>query len=291
MADALLRGSSWSSSSGSSDPHASAADASTDGSSTPPMPCAVAPRPSPRRRRETRALEIDMALPGAPRRAASPALTPAKTPARVPGAASVGSAPAEARAKRTAPAGSRENGSIDVDIVDGFEFRSQASNLSVEPAVKMKRPRGKRRAPRAPARELPAAAEFVPEEAEGLRLHLSSSSATGYKGVSKGEGGNLGRFRAQTYTGGESSHLGFFDTAVDAAVAYARSVGAKRQKCVLPGREQQLQQRDPQQLQEGDPPLLERASLQARRPSATSAHIAAAPATHPHPRRAWPATV
>jgi len=232
-----------------------------------------------------------MALPGAPRRAASPALTPAKTPARVPGAASVGSAPAEARAKRTAPAGSRENGSIDVDIVDGFEFRSQASNLSVEPAVKMKRPRGKRRAPRAPARELPAAAEFVPEEAEGLRLHLSSSSATGYKGVSKGEGGNLGRFRAQTYTGGESSHLGFFDTAVDAAVAYARSVGAKRQKCVLPGREQQLQQRDPQQLQEGDPPLLERASLQARRPSATSAHIAAAPATHPHPRRAWPATV
>ena len=119
-----------------------------------------------------------MALPGATRRAASPALTPAKTPARVPSAASVSSAPAEARAKRTAPAGSRENGSIDVDIVDGFEFRSQASNLSVEPAVKMKRPRGKRRAPRAPARELPAATESVPEEAEGFAL-LSQLAALG----------------------------------------------------------------------------------------------------------------
>jgi len=62
-------------------------------------------------------------------------------------------------------------------------------------------------------------------EAEGLRLHLSSSSSTGYKGVSKGERGNSGRFRAQTYTGGETCHLGFFDTAVEAAVAYARAVG------------------------------------------------------------------
>jgi len=72
-----------------------------------------------------------------------------------------------------------------------------------------------------------AAAEAPVAEAEGMRLHLSSSSSTGYKGVYKGDRGNSGRFRAQTYRsgpGGENCHLGFFDTAVEAAVAYARAV-------------------------------------------------------------------
>jgi len=59
------------------------------------------------------------------------------------------------------------------------------------------------------------------EEAEGLRLHLSSSSSTGYKGVYE----HSGRFVAQDRRGGRNASLGTFDTAVEAAVAYARAVG------------------------------------------------------------------
>ena len=59
--------------------------------------------------------------------------------------------------------------------------------------------------------------------AEGLRLHLSSSSATGYMGVSKLP--SSGRFQAQHWVGGRLVYLGSSDTAVEAAVAYARAVG------------------------------------------------------------------
>ena len=71
-------------------------------------------------------------------------------------------------------------------------------------------------APAADAAEAPVVAV-----AEGLRLHLSSSSITGYKGVCD----RSGRFDAQHWVGGRNVKLGRFDTAVEAAVAYARAVG------------------------------------------------------------------
>ena len=55
------------------------------------------------------------------------------------------------------------------------------------------------------------------EEAEGF-LHLSATSATGYKN-------NAGRL--PTRTGRRLQNLGFFDTAVEAAVAYARHMAEK----------------------------------------------------------------
>ena len=58
-------------------------------------------------------------------------------------------------------------------------------------------------------------------EAEGLRLHLSSGSVTGYKGVCK----DRGRFQARHWMDGSLAHLGNFYTAAEAAVAYARAVG------------------------------------------------------------------
>ena len=62
-------------------------------------------------------------------------------------------------------------------------------------------------------------------EADGVLLHLSGKSTTGYAGVSKLA---TGRFRAQHYVGGKQVRLGHFGTAVQAAVAYARAVGHAR---------------------------------------------------------------
>ena len=56
----------------------------------------------------------------------------------------------------------------------------------------------------------------VVEEAEGVPLHLSSKSSTGYKGVWKNEKNKL---RAYSSVDGETVHLGTFGTAVDAALA------------------------------------------------------------------------
>ena len=60
-----------------------------------------------------------------------------------------------------------------------------------------------------------------PAEAEGLRLHLSSSNSTGYKNV----GEHPGRFQAKRVVDGRMVYIGSFDTAVEAAVAYARTAG------------------------------------------------------------------
>ena len=63
----------------------------------------------------------------------------------------------------------------------------------------------------------------VATEAEGLRLQLSSSSGTGYRGVRKRASG---RFQAEhKVDGGRRVSLGTFATAVEAAVAYTRAVG------------------------------------------------------------------
>jgi len=61
----------------------------------------------------------------------------------------------------------------------------------------------------------------VATEAEGLRLHLSRRASTGYKGVCL----QKGRFRASCTRDGRSLFLGYFDSAVEAAVAYALAVG------------------------------------------------------------------
>ncbi|EOD04451.1 hypothetical protein EMIHUDRAFT_443034 [Emiliania huxleyi CCMP1516] len=67
----------------------------------------------------------------------------------------------------------------------------------------------------------------VAAEAEGLRLHLSSCSFTGYKGVRKDvRKERPGRFEAYlARVDGRQVGLGTFGTAVEAAVAYARAVG------------------------------------------------------------------
>ena len=68
---------------------------------------------------------------------------------------------------------------------------------------------------------LHAPAVAVATEAEGLRLHLSSSSSTGYKNVFK----DGSRFKVEHRVDGRQVRVGSFDTAVEAAVAYARAVG------------------------------------------------------------------
>jgi len=62
----------------------------------------------------------------------------------------------------------------------------------------------------------------VVAEAEGSRLHLSSNSSTGYRGVQMA---STGRFQARHSVDGKDVSLGYFDTAVEAAVAYARVAG------------------------------------------------------------------
>ena len=71
------------------------------------------------------------------------------------------------------------------------------------------------------------------EEAEGLRLHMSTHihSKTGYRGVSlqMGKGGvYTGRYVATFTLAMSKIEIGVFDTAVEAAVAYARHVGSHR---------------------------------------------------------------
>ena len=61
----------------------------------------------------------------------------------------------------------------------------------------------------------------VVAEAEDLRLHLSSRSATGYKGVYNARD----CFSAQRRTSEGFKYLGTFKTAVEAAVAYAKDAG------------------------------------------------------------------
>ena len=56
------------------------------------------------------------------------------------------------------------------------------------------------------------------EEAEGVRLYLSARSMTGYRGVDK----DGGKYRARTNRSGQRVLLGYFGTAIEAALACAR---------------------------------------------------------------------
>ena len=66
-------------------------------------------------------------------------------------------------------------------------------------------------------------AAVVVEEAQGLKLHLSSRSSTGYKGVTQPKGSR--KFRCVLSADGKSHFLGNHDTAIEAAVAYAKRAG------------------------------------------------------------------
>ena len=65
-------------------------------------------------------------------------------------------------------------------------------------------------------------------EAQGVRLHLSGKSPTGYVGVYPN--GASGRYEAKISSGGKMIYLGRYDTAVEAAVAFARQKQS-RQEC------------------------------------------------------------
>ena len=73
---------------------------------------------------------------------------------------------------------------------------------------------------------------LVVEEAEGLRLHLNAENATGYRGcyLVTSRAGQPTPFKAQA--NGER-HLGYFATAVEAAVCYARHMQAEAVKAVV----------------------------------------------------------
>tara|TARA_B110001452_G_scaffold30500_1_gene23916 strand:+ start:256 stop:1530 length:1275 start_codon:yes stop_codon:yes gene_type:complete len=64
-------------------------------------------------------------------------------------------------------------------------------------------------------------------EAEGLTLLKSESSNTGYKGVSFGRKAKAKPYHAQVQRGGKPVTLGYFATAEEAALAYARTPEAQ----------------------------------------------------------------
>ena len=76
----------------------------------------------------------------------------------------------------------------------------------------------RRAGPAPPPKPKPA----VVEEFDGLRLHLSSKNSMGYLGVSLVSGS--GRFQAQLRDNGKQVYIGTYDTAVEAAAAYARTL-------------------------------------------------------------------
>ena len=97
---------------------------------------------------------------------------------------------------------------------DGEDVYLGFFGTAVEAAVAYARAVGEYQPPAQPP---PA----VAAEEEGLHLHFSSNNATGYKGVFKQASG---RFKSQRMVDGKEVRLGTFDTAVEAAVAYARAV-------------------------------------------------------------------
>ena len=64
--------------------------------------------------------------------------------------------------------------------------------------------------------------QVLGEEVNGLRLHRSHRSPTGYAGVRRQESKRGGGFRADISYRGRRIHLGVFATARAAAVEYAR---------------------------------------------------------------------
>jgi len=71
---------------------------------------------------------------------------------------------------------------------------------------------------------LTAAEAIAAAATEGLELVPSSSNVTGFKGVLR----NRGRYQTKVREGGKKRNLGFFASLEEAALCYARHVGAAR---------------------------------------------------------------
>ena len=110
----------------------------------------------------------------------------------------------------------------------------RASDLAPHNNAKTKHIAGGEVAPPKPAPPKPAkpSVEGVAEEAEGYKLHLAnrSNSSTGYKGVSTLPNG---RFIAIYYDSALKKNvcLGTYNTAVEAAVAYAKHIAGDEDLC------------------------------------------------------------
>ena len=61
-------------------------------------------------------------------------------------------------------------------------------------------------------------------EKEGLQVHISTKSGSGFKGVHVASSKAIRGFKAVHYADGVETTLGYYDSAVEAAVAYARYV-------------------------------------------------------------------
>ena len=73
----------------------------------------------------------------------------------------------------------------------------------------------------------PRAANVDPDVVEGYTLLRSSSTASGYAGVYQLP---TGKFKASACFDGKSTHIGHFDTAIEAAVAYAKHVAQNEEE-------------------------------------------------------------
>ena len=73
-----------------------------------------------------------------------------------------------------------------------------------------------------------AVAPTVAREAEEMQLHLSLRSCTGYQGVFRlADKARAKPFQAHMWRDGRKVSLGYFATAVEAAIAYAKHVAAE----------------------------------------------------------------
>ena len=111
---------------------------------------------------------------------------------------------------------------VEDDLEDDLEGDSKLGELgsraSMAPALAPTQPTRKRPLPPT-ANESRSAAED-----EGLELVPSSSSETGFKGVTK----HHGKYKAEVRDNGKQRHLGTFATPEEAALCYARHIGAER---------------------------------------------------------------
>ena len=108
----------------------------------------------------------------------------------------------------------------------------------------------------------------VVTKAQGFDLHLSDRSNSGYKHVYAGKPSRKGRrFEAKVRrSGGGVEHLGYFATAVEAAVAYAKAVAPATTPPTLPDRSPSLGRKrfrpDARTYEEGLPPTRSRRLVQ-----------------------------
>jgi len=64
-------------------------------------------------------------------------------------------------------------------------------------------------------------------EAEELTLQRSDGNSTGYKGVAFNSSSKINPYKAEVRRGGKTVHLGYFTTAEEAALSYARTPEAQ----------------------------------------------------------------